>query len=184
MINLLPYSSRVQLKSLYKKRLIVVGLFGVATVFLPLVLVLGVVSYVEFTNLQILNNNYKKLLSIRDDAGTENLTNQVKSINQSIKFFESSLDSSKNITKKIENVISLKPSGILLNSFDFKKIDNSGSLSLRGIASSRDVIIQYSNILDIKNNGICNSVNVPVDTYTKKTEVPFTLVCVIDYEAK
>lgn len=184
MINLLPYSSRIQLKSLYKKRLIVVGLFGIATVFLPLVLVVGVFSYVQFINFQFINNNYEKLLSIQNSTETENLSSQVKSINQSIKFFESSIISSQNVTDNIEKLINLRPVGIILNSFDFKKDNKKSTINIKGIASSRATIIQYSNILDYKNGGICHNINIPVDTYTKKNEVPFNLVCMIDYEVK
>jgi len=184
MINLLPYSHRIQLKSLYKKRLIVVGLFGVGTVFLPLLLVIGVLSYIEFTNIKILDSNYQKLIDARNLTGTDDLSNNVKSINKSINFFESNIYKSKKVTDNIQSLISLRPKDVTVNSFDFKKTDKAGVISIRGVSVSRNSIIEYSNILDVKNNGICNTINIPVDTYTKKNEVPFALICTIDYETK
>jgi len=184
MINLLPYNRRSFLKSSYKKRLIVIGFFAISLTLIPLLLVLGVLAYDQHLNIEILDKQYNNLKHSQESTNSVELVDQVNKINNSIDFFISSVNSTKIVSLTIEKILALRPTNILIKSIEFSKSDNIGILNITGISETRDSIIKYASLLDIKNSGICKSISIPVGTYTKKNEVPFTITCEIEYETK
>jgi hypothetical protein len=184
MINLLPYSHRIQLKSLYKKRLIVVGLFFFAISILPLLFVLGFLSYFEYINVNYLNKQYSSLVNIQESGEVKNLLDNVKSINNKIDFLKKDIVSIKPVTSNIEKVLLLKPDDIKITAIDYAKTDKNNIININGVSATRDSILKYSDVLNVNKSGFCKNVNVPVDTYTKKSNVPFTITCDITYESK
>jgi hypothetical protein len=184
MINLLPYSRRIFLKSLYKKRLLVVGLFSVTIAMLPLILVLGLFSYLEYSNSNVLQDQYNNLVSLQESGEAKGLFDQVKQANSTIDFFKNDTNSVKPVTTNIEKVLALRPNDIRITAIDYTKNEKVNVLNINGVSGTRDSILKYSEILDMKKSGFCKSVSVPVDTYTKKTDLPFTITCNIEYETK
>ncbi len=181
MINLLPYSRRALLKTLYKKRLIVVGLFGVAAILIPLVFVLIVISYLQYQNLNAIQTRFNLLNQQRQDEGIDDLSKEIQNVNFGISAFKESVSKIKPVSKITEDIISSRPSDVKIISFDFV---NTTTASITGVSGSRDSIISYGNILGKDGKNFCIDVNVPVTTYTKKNDVPFSITCTINYETK
>ncbi len=177
MINLLPYEKRISLKALYRRRLIVIGFICIAAALMPLVLVLGVLSYVEYTEASFLGNQYTELESSAENGEAGSMVNQIRSTNAAITSFQKDFANTNKYSENIEKISTVRPSDISINKFNMSNKDNKKMLVISGVSGTRDSIIDFGNILDKKNGGMCSSVTVPVTTYARKVDVPFNITC-------
>ena len=175
MINLLPYEERVALKSKYKRKLLVVAIFAVSFALLPLVIVLGVVTYFEHSNLNIISAQYNKLKNNDKVNNTDILYQEIKNSNENIDNLNDAINAQKSVEYYIEKSVEYKPKNTKLLSFSYNKDIN--RLTIVGIASSREDIITYTANLNNQKTGICKKINVPVSAYTKKIDAEFVLTC-------
>ncbi len=184
MINLLPYNKRALLKSSYKKRLTVVTFVSVSIALMPLVLVLLLLSYLQRMDYSILNTEFDNLKLNNQDSEVDKLTSDIKNFNAEISNFQNSLNKTKNISQDIVSAVNVRPSDVIVNNFSFSKQADKTVLVIMGVSGTRDSIIKYGSSLDKKNNGICSDVSLPVTTYAKKVDVPFSITCSISNENK
>ncbi len=182
MINLLPYERRIKLRSSYKERFVVVALFAVAITLVPLILVVAATSYIKYSNIDSINSEYSKMKDLRQTQGIEKLTDSIKDLNRIIGTFQGSIKESRPISPDITKIVNSRTSEIKITGVE--SIISEGAISIRGVAKNREAIINYGAILSTPKTGPCKSINVPVTTYTKKIDVPFTILCAINYDAK
>lgn len=181
MINLLPYERLQKLKSLYKEKLIIVALFAAAVAMAPLILVLGATSYAEYRNTRGLESQYAKMKDLRQIQGVDNLTEDIKEINRIIGTSQASLRAAGGISKDIVRFATLRGTDIRVTGIESSDSD---AVSIRGVARNREAVIAYGSALSEPKTGVCASVNVPVTTYTKKVDVPFTIICTLRHDTQ
>ena len=185
MINLLPYNRRIQLKSQYKMKLVVVALFATAIAILPFVIVTGVMLFLQYSQIGTLSKNYEQAVIFREEQGVTDLSKTIISVNELIASFQKNLGNARSVSNTIEHAISIRPAMFKTTSFEFKTSPKDGNiLTINGISDDRAGIIEYINLLGMGHSNICKKVSVPVKTYIKKTNVPFIISCLLQYENK
>ncbi len=184
MINLLPYNRRELLKSSYKKRLMVITFISASVALMPLLLVIILLSYLQQMDYSILNTQFDNSKSNNKDAEVDKLIEEIKGVNIDIKFFQDGLSRTKHISEDLQSIVKARPGDVTVNNINFSKTGGKATIIIFGISGTRDSIIKYGNALDKKNGGICSEVSLPVTTYAKKIDVPFSITCNIVYEIK
>lgn len=180
MINLLPYNRRILLKSQYKIKLVVVAIVATTIAILPFLIVTGVISFLQYSNINTLEKDYKNYLIFREDQGVAGLSTSIVDMNNLINSFQKNLTNTKPVSNIIDQIIAIRPDGIKINNLEFKKALKEGdSLSISGVSKDRIDIIEYVNLLGTGQSNICKKVTVPVKTYIKKTDIPFTILCTL-----
>ncbi len=104
-------------------------------------------------------------------------------IQNKINFFETNLKNKK-ASDAISEVVSLKNSGIKINSMFFNKIPQGGeaevTMIVSGIAEKRDSLISFQSAL--RDSGKFRSVDVPVSSLAKDRDLPFSINLIISRE--
>ena len=72
-------------------------------------------------------------------------------------------------------LLSTAPAGIQLTSLTYSKQLN--SVHIQGVASQRDSILDFTK--NLESNPIVTTVNLPIETLTKQTEIPFSIIVAI-----
>lgn len=185
MINLLPYNRRILLKSQYKTKLIVVAVFSTIIAILPFAIIMVVIVFLKYSNISVLEKTYKESLGFKESQGVTELLKNVTDTNSLIISFQKNLKNTKPVSNIINQIVSIHPATIKINSLDFKtSVKDGDTITIGGISNDRAAIIEYVNLLGVGQSNICKKVTVPVKTYIKKTDVPFTILCVLQYENK
>ncbi len=179
MINLLPYNRRILLKSHYKRRLLVVALVTINLALLPFLVVIGVLIFMQHSTTSVLAAQYEKINESTNIQNLVLLTKKINTTNDIVNSFTTALSSSKPVSVNIEKAVSIKPVAIHIHGFEFSAQESGDVLVLSGISNDRSAIIQYGNLLS--SEGLCRNVTLPVTTYTKKVDVPFTISCTLVY---
>src|SRR3989344_5028541 len=182
MINLLPYNRRMLLKSRYKRRLFIVAISGITITLFPFVIVIIIMILVQYSNISILNVEYQKAKEFKSTENSTLLSEKLKGINDLIYSFSNNLENKKIVSDTVLKIMEIKPIGITINSFDFSTNTTVDVLILNGVSVNRNEIIKYEKLLKEKPNGLCSVVNIPVTTYSKAFDVPFTISCTLSYE--
>lgn len=184
MINLLSYERRLNLKSLYRERLIIVAFLVVAVALVPFILAVWALSYTEYSNIRALTVQEKNTTELRRAQGLEDLFNNVREANRIIGTMQGSLKESRPISSDIENILRFRGTDISITGFEFSKTEKTKEqiISIKGMAKSRDAVINFGAALSDPIDGICKKINLPLTTYTKKVDIPFTLTCDTKHE--
>lgn len=155
-----------------------VGFISVSVVILPLVFVLGVLSYVKYTEANLINSEYIELEAAAQNGEAGLMVNQIRSANSAISMFQNNFKSAKEHTKSIEQIVAVRPTDLRISKFHMtNNKEGKKILLISGISGTRDSIINFGSSLENKNGGMCASVNVPVTTYARRVEVPFNITC-------
>lgn len=180
MINLLPYNRRILLKSQYKIKLVVVAIIATTIAILPFFIVTGVVAFLQYSNISTLDKDHKSYFVFREDQGVTELSKSIVDMNNLISSFQKNLANTKPVSNNIDQIIRIRPNGIKINNLEFKtSLKEGDSIAIGGISKDRIDIIEYVNLLGVGQSNICKKVTVPVKTYIKKTDIPFTILCVL-----
>ena len=184
MINLLPYDKKEILKKNYKKRLSVMLLGVVSFLFIMFALFIGVLLYVHMIEVKTLTNQKERLTEIKNSQGFNSLSTYVSSLNKSIIIFDTLIKGEKNLHPRIENILAAKVSGVEILGYEYNlDIDKkSGFVAISGTANNRDRVLAFANSLNTGEKPACDSVSIPIMTYTNRENLPFVVTCKIIYE--
>ncbi len=76
----------------------------------------------------------------------------------------------------VEKVIAMRVPGVAIDSFDFRGIGTeSQSVIIAGVAKNRDILVQFAKNFTAKENTGFGPVSIPVESFQKKSAIPFTL---------
>lgn len=102
----------------------------------------------------------------------ETLEKEVSSLNRKIDTLTSTL-TSKSIIQILESVLSEKRDGIVIQSISLKRGGENGTITIGGVASSRDTLVAFSKRLESK--PLFSHTDLPVGSFTKNKNIPFTI---------
>lgn len=183
MINLLPCEKRTQIKQLYQRNYFKSLFVSFSIVLIPPIVFVLLLTYKEHLDYKEIKQINFNLLNSHSIDGTSEISSILDGYNKIITFVTNSHQKSIIASTNISTVLNLKPISVSINSIKFDSTNpKEHELTILGIADSRNDIISYAGSLDIKSGGICDLINVPIATYTKKSQIPFTLNCKIMYE--
>jgi hypothetical protein len=172
MLNLLKRENRYMIRAEY---------FGRFTNIILLVLIFSTIYY----GILLASNSF--LVKFEKEAVENEAANiSLSSSQKDLKDYENTLGHieteyalfSKSIafpTDFISLINNKKINGINLNSIVFQKINDEGevSLEIRGVAQSRDILINYAN--SFKADEKLKNVSVPISSLAKTNNIPFTI---------
>jgi len=182
MINLLPQERKNILKKTHKVNLLVAFVTMFSFAILPLAITAGVLSFSEYINLNIIKKDHNKANEALFKSGLGDVIQNLNNTNDKINFLKTDFKKSKSVYVVLEKILSLKPNTIKINSINYVGGEKSNTITISGTADNRDAVISFGSILSSKDNKICNNIKLPVSTYTKKINVPFTVNCDVIYE--
>lgn len=182
MINLLPHERKNILNKLYKQHLSVAFITMFSFALLPLVITAAVLSFGEYINLNILNKEYETANETLTNSGLGGVIQNLANTNDKVSFLKNDFKKSKSAHSVLQKIISLRPNNIRINYISYSGSDKTNTIVITGVADNREAVISFGSILNSKENKICSNVKLPVSTYTKKIDVPFTVTCDVIYE--
>lgn len=172
MVNVLPENLKKEIKSEYRLRFLIICIFTVICLeiifFLSLIPSLINSSFKEKELIGQINNVNDLSYNDSDTISSviENTNIRLKIINSTVSYPE--------FIPILKNIITSKISGVKINEI-FYTADNatSSTVSISGIANSRESLISFENIL-IK-NGMFKSVDFPISNLAKDKNINFSM---------
>lgn len=180
-MNLLPDTEKQSLRMELKKRLIVV-----AASLLSMSFIIGFITLLPAYILirtrfsEIEKNNSSKIEEVRQDE--IDVLNLPKEVDQKLKIFESS-NNRDSVVQVIYEITEKVESGTKVDSISFmrnQKHENKEGIKIliSGIAETRESLLSFGNLL--KNSKKFYSVDIPVSSFTKEKDLPFTISVFIE----
>jgi hypothetical protein len=173
MFNLLPNDVKAALKREYRYRQAFIW-SGAITIVIVIAIGLLVPSYV----LSITRNKSLKIereameLASQRNAGT---AAQVVSKAEKLSAALSSIPDS-NVSTLVSQIISARPAGVVILHFSFSSNGEAGGVTkaeIQGVARSREALRRY--VESLEEQPSFGDVNVPIESFTRETNIPFTL---------
>lgn len=179
MANLLPNKTKLALISLYKKRLIVVSLWMICSIFIISSILMGSL----FVVLKLNNQSLTKLLTfsdgLEDVRNANKYRNDISAANEQAKIIVNNNQQNISPTYYIDKINNLKSKKIKINIISVERAENSDlSISFNGSAETRSDIVDFINQLE--KSGEFTEVNAPVSNFIKSTDSNFTITVVIN----
>ena len=179
MSNLLPQRHKADLLKLYRKRYVSLAFFGVA--FLALVaIVLLLPSYLYLRSSQILLTTKRDTLASYETATiATQLAGTVTDINSRLGVFPAVTPASPLIAGMIDPILQVEPAAVHITEFDFAPGITAvqAKVSVSGVADSRTDLLAFAD--KVRDIASFTSVDVPITSFIKDTDVPFTLTAVV-----
>ena len=179
MSNLLPQTHKTALLKLYRKRYISLALFAIA--FLSLVaIVLLLPSYLYLRSSQIsLSTDHDALSSYETTGIATQLAASVTDINGRLAVFPPVAPASPIIAGLVDPILEVKSPEVHITEFDFAPGVTAiqAKVSVQGTADSRADLLAFAD--KVRAIDSFTSVNVPITSFIKDTDVPFTLTAVV-----
>lgn len=171
MFYFLPEEYKKAAVAEYRQRLTIVGL-GLALAFMAIGCVLALPTYA------VLQTRKESAVMERDafvhnlKEDPEKLRAEIGSINTKIAMVKDTT-STLPVTAILERLLAQRGNGILITNISVKRGGGTGSLSLSGIASSRDALVSFSKRLQ----GVPSfkDVNLPVNSLARNKDIPFSI---------
>jgi len=180
MLKLLLREDRHWYKTEYLFRFLVTLMVFGCFLLLILSIALGAQYVLVFVEKKIAEDQLQEINSSEITKERANFTKIAKRLNKKINYI--SLENYKP-SFFITNIISSQPDGIGINSITYKTdsiVDGENknpvqyvSLELKGVAINRTILVNFQKDLQAKN--LYESVNIPFSSFTKETNIPFTI---------
>lgn len=175
-MNLLPPTEKEGLKKGLKTRFLIAASFLVSGVFLVgFALILP--SY--FLSLGNVSKTGRESLSLneRNDDASREISGLPKEIDMKLRFLRSNM-AEVSVFNSLEEVVSLLPEGVKIDSVLFfrnqvRNEKNGSAISLSGVATTRDSLVSFSNLL--KGSASFSVVDTPVSSLAKDRNLPFSI---------
>jgi len=169
MINVLPIKNKIAIKREYLKRLLIVfGIFSFIVFFIAIIF-----SALIFFLVNKEKKNSAEYLSLVEKHSTlsdgEGISSFISEINSKVKIYEENKRTGRIINEVVKKIIEVKPAGIKINSFSFKK----NNISFAGISETRSELIYFSDKL--KNSGEFKKINSPLSNFLKEKNIEFNI---------
>lgn len=175
-MNLLPTTEKESLKKGLKLRFVIVMAFLLAASFLVGFIMLLPSYFLARAHLTLAESgNYNAA------AGNENLDKEILNlpgeINFKLKFLQSNIASLPSVDV-LYKIINPMPEGVTLDSVSFSrnqkyKGEDGINVLISGKALNRDSLLSFSTTL--KDSNYFSSVDVPVSSFTKNKDIPFSM---------
>lgn len=163
----------------YKKIALREYRFRLITLYLGLAFAFFVVTIAFSIPLFAITNAQKESALVERSALIKNLKEdpavlekEVVLLNQKIKLIAETSDT-QTLTSVIERVLVQKGPSIALTSLTLKRGGNAGTISISGIASSRDALVAFSKRL--QGEPSFSKINLPVGALARNKDIPFSL---------
>lgn len=170
MLNLLPPKQKRELRLDLLNQLITA--FGIAVILVILILALVLVIALFYLNIN-LTQLEKELISWQAKTEIEELKNleeKVKEVNRDMVFWEEYQEERVEFSLILENLAKQVPSGIRFNNMSLEK---SGKVTIRGHASTRDILLTFKN--NLERTPYVSDFNFPLSNLTKSEDIDFYL---------
>lgn len=180
-MNLLPSTEKDAIKKGLKRRFIIMAMlllaisFGIGVVMLlpSYFLVLGNISKIELSDGSI---------DIQNKGEIEEILNLPIEINSKLRLMQN-VGASQSATEIVGKVIDLVPDKVVIDSITFSRDElynekNGLLISVSGIATDRNSLVSFSNLLEEVKE--FSSVDVPVSSLTKDKNLPFSINILIE----
>lgn len=172
MFKLLNEIAKISVEREYSQRRIVLALIG-----LSLILIIGIVSLVpayvlssaRLSEANIRTESLKLLPSSQDGFALEKW---LADVNQKISLFSRSADQNKPY-ELFTKIIFIKPRGVSLSKFSWKAEGNKLDLTIAGVASDRQALLDFEEALN--KTKIFSKAAVPVSSFAKDKDIDFEL---------
>ena len=179
MSNLLPQPHKVGLLKLYRKRYLSLAMLAVALLSLVAILLL-VPSYFYLRSNQIILTTTHDTLSGYETTGiATQLAQSVTEINSRLSVFPAVSPVSPLIAGLINPILQVQSPAIHITEFDFAPGVTAiqAKVSVQGTANSRADLLAFAD--KVRGLDSFTSVDVPITSFIKDTDVPFTLTAVV-----
>jgi len=180
MINFLPEKIKKEIKKEYSFRVVTIFLI----IFSMVMVFVSVFLAPAFILSEIRNQSISGQLDmIKKDSSdqTEETINNVKKINEIVKVLSLEVKTQAQVSDLLNTVIKLKSDNIKISSFS-SEYDSTQLLkiNLKGFSKTRDSVTRY--VKDIKNLNLFSSVDLPVSSLIKSSDIDFVISLVFKKE--
>ncbi len=172
MFKLLNEIARENIEKEYSQRRAVVALVG-----LSIILIVGIVSLfpaylISSTRLSEANLRTASVKRLPTSQDGFTLERWLADVNQKVLLFSRGADQTKPF-EFFSQIISIKPKGISLSRFAWKVEDNNISLTIAGVASDRQALLDFED--SINNTKDFTKAAVPVSNFARYKDINFEL---------
>jgi len=174
MINVLPLQEKNNLKKEYRVRLLsvvllFVFLLGVISTFLLMPAYIASTAKVDFLEQKLESFNV-----LHPEISTDDLSKIVGDINETLNLLKNGTPPRNVSNDVLLQILKLRPENILLNQILYsEKPDKSGSVIIYGIAKDREALYSFKSVLE--SNTSIESVDLPISSFVKRTNINFNL---------
>lgn len=178
MINLIPSEEKKKIRKDFYMRVVIVSFFVLGTaVFLSNIMLAPALFYASLEKKLISEQFAKDENKLTFDLNQEN-KNAVENLENKISLIKQAQNTKFLVSEKvINNILSKKINGILINEINYTKDVNKGNLiNIRGQASSRERLLTFKNSLVTDPN--FKNVDLPISNFIKSTDIEFSLVLI------
>ena len=172
MFNLIPEEKKKKLEKEYTLRL-----SATATIFLGSIclvaLILLIPSYViSNSRLKEAQKKNDALISALSLSNTKSATDVLKTISADSDALKGTLQYPA-LASLIETIATSKPEGIVINSIDFSSGSSPDTVTLGGVASTRDSLVAFSGLF--QSNPLFQNASLPISDFAKDRDIDFSL---------
>ncbi len=176
MFSLLPAQHKESLLREYRLRMLIVFLFGLASVIF--VAIVGILP--SYLRVKVASDSYvaeenslKKMMSSDSDS---DVIKSIENLKQEISIANISSGSPLGV---IEKISSLKNKSIFITGFSYSYASGGSSVEVSGIASDRKSLTEFSKILS--KEGFFKSIDLPLANLAKDIDIPFNITLTGDF---
>jgi len=172
MINLIPPTEKTKIAEAYRRRFFIVFLFLSITAFLIGAIFLISPYRLAEDNTATILKNIDIVKSLNGPLETSNPEFSIKDIQKKLDILAS--QKSKNTAGiLIGNIMLERPERVDINGFTYSKKKSNSEIEIRGMADSRDDMLDF--VRTLENNQYFAKVDVPVSAFIKDKNLEFSI---------
>jgi len=170
-MNLLPIEEKKKLMSLYRERLVVVGLYALAVVFAVSSLMLG--AFVILASEERVSLEEIVVLRSKDPLMKENkvVEKEITDIKNALDILGVKEDETSVRTDLFERIVHER-GGVEITGISYDRREEGGVVNVQGIAPNRQELVSFS--VRLEQSGFSGT-HVPVSSFVEDTNIPFAL---------
>ena len=180
MSNILPQQQISKIARLYRKRFMVVVFISAIILFAIGCIMLAPSIYFAQQNQAALAAKKVQLDQLETGSYQASLTSSISDINSRLQVFGQSVPQTPIIGSFVNVVLGAKTPAVHIDEMHSvldAKDQNSADITVKGTADSREALLYFADNLRGYSN--VSNVDVPIDTFIKNSNVPFTLTATV-----
>ena len=180
MSNILPQKQISKIARLYRKRFMVVVFTSVTILFLVSCVLIAPSLYFAKQNEIALTAKKAQLDQLETGSYRTSLTASIADINDRLQVFGPTPAASPVIGSFVNIVLAAKTPAVHIDEMHSildEKNSNAADITVKGTADSREALLYFADTL--RGYSSVSNLDVPIDTFIKNTDVPFTLTATV-----
>ena len=180
MINLLPIEEKKKMRAEYRFRLGIMIAFAVVVLSFINLILLSPVYLLTLSKYQFASEKLAELESEQGRTGQEKEINaQISAINKRVNLFLEKNKEQSLFSEVITKIIETKGPTIRIQNMSYELTSQKERFVVSGRADDRDILALF--IESLKKDSFFTTVNIPISSYIKSTDIDFSVVLEKNY---